>query len=65
MQPRLTLGLGSSSDDGEHWRQLATLEDSHISEYSYPAVISGRDGTLHITYTWRRELIRYAEIQKP
>ena len=51
------------SDDGEHWGQLATLEDSHISEYSYPAVISGRDGTLHITYTWRRELIRYAELR--
>ena len=51
------------SDDGEHWQHLATLEDSPISEYSYPAVIVGRDGTIHITYTWRRERIRHAEIK--
>lgn len=51
------------SNDGEHWQQVATLEDSPVSEYSYPAVIQGRDGTVHITYTWRRELIRYAQLR--
>lgn len=50
------------SDDGRTWRHLTTLEDSSVSEYSYPAVIQGRDGTVHITYTWRRELIRYARL---
>ena len=53
------------SDDAIHWHHLLTLEDSPISEYSYPAVIQGRDGTIHITYTWRRELIRYASIRIP
>lgn len=51
------------SDDGIHWQHLLTLEDSHISEYSYPAVIEGRDGTIHITYTWRRERVRYVEVK--
>ena len=50
------------SDDGRTWRHLVTLEDSSVGEYSYPAVIQGRDGTVHITYTWRRELIRYARL---
>lgn len=51
------------SDDGLTWRQLLTLEDSPVSEYSYPAVVEGRDGTVHITYTWRRERIRYARVR--
>lgn len=51
------------SDDGQSWHQVLTLEDSPEGEYSYPAVVEGRDGTVHITYTWRRELIRYARVR--
>ena len=51
------------SEDGEHWQLLATLEDGPISEYSYPAVVEGRDGTIHITYTWRRERICHVEFR--
>ena len=52
------------SDDGLHWQHLMTLEDApaESGEYSYPAIIEGRDGTLHITYTWRRERIVYKQI---
>jgi len=53
------------SDDGEHWRHLLTLEDGPISEYSYPAIIQGRDGTVHLIYTWRRERICHAEFLLP
>lgn len=51
------------SDDGEHWVNLLTLEDSPIGQYSYPSVIEGKDGTLHIVYTWRRERIKYQQIK--
>ena len=50
------------SDDGTHWRHVLTLEDSPISQYSYPSIIQGRDGKLHAVYTWRRQRVAYKEI---
>jgi alpha-L-rhamnosidase len=38
------------------------LEDSPISQYSYPSVIQSKDGMVHIVYTWRRERIKYVKI---
>ena len=59
--PRTPLGI-AVSDDGVNWRHVLTLEDSPISQYSYPSIIQGKDGKLHAIYTWRRQLIKYAEI---
>lgn len=52
------------SKDGINWEAAILLEnDPNVnSEYSYPAVIQGDDGMIHITYTWRRELIRHVVI---
>ena len=50
------------SDDGIHWQHRLTLEDSPIDQYSYPAIIQGRDGRLHCVYTWRRQRIAYKMI---
>jgi len=50
------------SDDGTNWRHVLTLEDSPISQYSYPCIIQGRDGTLHCVYTWRRQRMAYKQI---
>lgn len=49
------------SEDGIQWSALLALEDDEDlgNEYSYPAVIEASDGTVHITYTWRRELIKH------
>jgi predicted neuraminidase len=49
------------SNDGEHFEIFQTLEEGP-GEFSYPALIQGRDGELHITYTWNRKRIRYARI---
>ncbi len=49
------------SGDGEHFRMFKTLEDKP-GEYSYPAMILGRDGALRITYTWNRKRIRYLRV---
>jgi predicted neuraminidase len=49
------------SEDGEHFRMFRTLEDS-AGEYSYPALVQGRNGNLHLTYTWNRKRIEYVRI---
>lgn len=59
--PRTPLSI-ALSDDGEHWHHALTLEDSPISQYSYPAIIQGRKGDLHCIYTWRRQRVRYEAI---
>jgi len=51
------------SDDGKSWKNVLTLEDSPISEYSYPAIIQGRNGDVYITYTWRRERVKFVRIK--
>ncbi len=52
------------SDDGETWRDIATLEDAP-GEYSYPAIIQTGDGALHITYTWQRTAIKHVAMPLP
>jgi predicted neuraminidase len=49
------------SKDGEHFQMFATLE-SEPGEYSYPAIVQGKNGDLHMTYTWKRERIRYVRV---
>lgn len=50
------------SNDGINWDASLVLEDSRISQYSYPAIIQGSDGMLHCVYTWRRQRIKYVKI---
>jgi predicted neuraminidase len=49
------------SKDGLDWSPALELE-TEKGEFSYPAVIQARDGTIHITYTWNRKKIRHVEI---
>ncbi|UOQ51117.1 sialidase family protein [Hymenobacter cellulosivorans] len=57
--PRTPLNV-SVSKDGKTWYAAAILEDSPISQYSYPSVIQTRDGLVHFVYTWRRKSIKHA-----
>ena len=49
------------SADGETWQAALVLEDEP-GEFSYPAVIQGADGLVHVTYTWRRRSVRHVVI---
>ena len=49
------------SDDGVRWNAVAVLENAP-GEYSYPAVIQSHDGTVHITYTWKRVKIAHVTL---
>jgi alpha-L-rhamnosidase len=48
--------------DGKTWDAALVLEDSPVSQYSYPSVIQSKDGMVHIVYTWRREKIKYVQV---
>ena len=57
---RTPLNLAISSD-GEHFKMFSTLEDEP-GEYSYPAIIQGKNGDLLMTWTWDRKRIRFAHL---
>ena len=50
------------SPDGKKWYAALILEDSPISQYSYPAVIQTSDGLVHFVYTWRRQRIKHVVV---
>ncbi len=50
------------SKDGITWTNILTLENSLSGQFSYPAVIQTKDGLIHITYTYKRETIKYVVI---
>ncbi|NCU02460.1 MAG: family 78 glycoside hydrolase catalytic domain [Chitinophagaceae bacterium] len=59
--PRTPLNVAISKD-GKIWSAALVLEDSPISQYSYPSVIQTKDGLVHIVYTWRREKIKHVVV---
>lgn len=51
------------SYDGKDWEQILMLEDEPEGEFSYPAIIQGKDESIHITYTYNRRKIKYVKLQ--
>ena len=41
---------------------MLDLETEERCEFSYPAVIQGADGSVHITYTWKRLKVRHVTV---
>jgi predicted neuraminidase len=60
-QGRSPIHLAVSTDDGRSWQEPLILEAGD-GEFSYPAVIQASDGTIHVTYTWKRQRIRHVAI---
>lgn len=58
---RWPLNLARSADDGATWTPVLTVEGGS-GEFSYPALIAGSDGRLHLTYTWNRTHIAYRAV---
>lgn len=59
---RNDLLLWVSDDDGKNWRPAPTVEraDDPRVEFSYPALLQARDGSIHLAYTWHRQGIKHA-----
>lgn len=55
---RTSLNAWISKDFGKTWQLVRNLEKGD-GEYSYPFLLVDAHGRIHLSYTWRRETIRY------
>jgi predicted neuraminidase len=74
--PRAPLSLALSRDGGNSFPRHIDLDtgdgyclsnnskDSLNREFSYPSIIQGPDGTLHIAYTYYRRAIKYVRLAR-
>jgi predicted neuraminidase len=72
--PRAPMTLAFSTDNGATFPQRRDLEtgsgycltnnskDGLNKEYSYPSIVQGPDGALHIAYTYHRRAIKYVRL---
>ncbi|MDO5090265.1 MAG: exo-alpha-sialidase [Cardiobacteriaceae bacterium] len=72
--PRAPMTLALSDDGGESWQIVCHLDegdgycmtnnslDKRNREFSYPSIIQGHDGALHISYTYFRQAIKYVRL---
>jgi predicted neuraminidase len=72
--PRAPMTLGLSPDEGRSWPVQADLEtgdgycmsnnsrDGLNRELSYPSVLPGPDGDLHVAYTYHRRAIKHLHL---
>ena len=51
----------SLATDRMDWQAALVLE-SDPGEYSYPAIIQTSDGLVHITYTWKRKIVKHVVV---
>src|SRR5262249_7380589 len=51
-QGRNSLAVSLSDDEGRSWKWTRHLERHPTGSYHYPAVIQGRDGTIHAIYSY-------------
>jgi len=53
-EDRYRLAVSLSDDEGRTWKWTRYLEEKNMGEgsFSYPTIIQGRDGLIHVTYSW-------------
>ena len=49
---RNSLVVSLSDDEGQSWKWTRSLEQHDEGAYHYPAVIAGRDGLIHVVYSY-------------
>lgn len=61
---RETLQLAVSTDRGLNWIRIHTLENLPGQEFSYPYMILGQKGLIHLVYTWKRKRIKHVVLNE-
>lgn len=52
---RKSLAVSLSTDEGHTWKNTRHLENQPQGAYHYPAITQGRNGTLHVVYSYFAE----------
>ncbi len=55
---RNSLAVSISEDEGQTWKHTRHLERHAAGSYHYPCLIQGRDGTIHVIYSYFRPKVR-------
>lgn len=50
---RYSLAAALSNDEGKTWKWKKNLENKRDGSFHYPSVIQGKNGKIHVTYTYR------------
>ncbi len=61
--PRTPLSIAVSKNDGQLWTIVKDLETEE-GEFSYPAIIQGKERRIHITYTYNRKHIKHVALEE-
>ena len=64
---RHSLAISLSDDEGRSWKWTRHLEQHPSGRYHYPAVIQGRDGKIHVVYSYfvsEGKSIKHVEIDE-
>jgi predicted neuraminidase len=57
--PRDRLAVSISSDEGATWGSTRHIENTPGSRFDYPSVAQGRDGSIHVTYSYNLKTIKH------
>ena len=49
---RASLAVSLSDDEGKTWKWTRHLEKHPAGSYHYPALVQGKDGTVHVVYSY-------------
>lgn len=57
--PRDRLAVSISPDEGATWRWTRHIENTSGARFDYPSVVQGRDGSIHVTYSYNLKTIKH------
>ncbi len=61
---RDSLAVSLSEDRGATWPWTRHLETTKGERFDYPSVVQGKDGTIHVTYSYNLKTIKYAQFNE-
>ena len=62
--PRDRLAVSISQDEGKTWAWTRHLENTAGQRFDYPSIVQGRDGTLHVTYSYNLKTIKHVSFNE-